>query len=157
MDMILWKNIRAYSGPSEPNVHRGSCPFQFFLRFIKMHWKYFSSTMGYTHPVFDTFLGHCSVTQKVNVSSVLSNCFGFETIIFWIRFSILDSSAWQDKKTLSYTAKVYRELQGLYREIRLQGSLIYRDILCSWLLVIFVVLLQGFVGKNGNHYRDILY
>ena len=39
------------------------------------------------------------------------------------------------------TANVYMELQVLYREIRLQGFLIYRDLSCVILLVIVRVIL----------------
>ena len=44
-------------------------------------------------------------------------------------------------KGIGYTAKVYRELQVLYREIRLQGFLIYRDLSCVILLVTVRVIL----------------
>ena len=41
----------------------------------------------------------------------------------------------------TYTVNVYRELQVFYREIRLQGSHIYRDLSCVILLVIVRVIL----------------
>ena len=50
-----------------------------------------------------------------------------------------------------YTAKVYRELQVLYREIGLQGSHIYRDLSCVILLVIIRLILykiKGIIGKS---------
>ena len=49
------------------------------------------------------------------------------------------------------TAKVYRELQVLYREIGLQGSHIYRDLSCVILLVIIRLILykiKGIIGKS---------
>ena len=50
-----------------------------------------------------------------------------------------------------YTAKIYRELQVLYREIGLQGSHIYRDLSCVILLVIIRLILykiKGIIGKS---------
>ena len=43
-----------------------------------------------------------------------------------------------------YTAKVYREIQGYYREIRLQGFHIYRVITTIKLTIFFVSILQEF-------------
>ena len=43
-----------------------------------------------------------------------------------------------------HTANVYRDLQGLYREIRLQGSRIYRDIIG---VILAVTITGNFCGK----------
>lgn len=66
----------------------------------------------------------------------------------------------------AYTANVYREIQGCYREIWLQGSFFYRDILCLRLAVIVtvgkVVTIIGILFSQltedilCNLYRDML-
>ena len=43
------------------------------------------------------------------------------------------------KNILSYPANVYRELQGVYREIGVQGFQIYRDCMLPAIPVIFEV------------------
>ena len=51
-----------------------------------------------------------------------------------------------DIPNVCYTANVYRELQVLYREIRLQWSHIFRDLSCVILLVIVRVILYIITG-----------
>ena len=67
-------------------------------------------------------------------------------------------------KALEYTANVYREIQGHYREIGLQGYLFYRDILGMRLAVIVavekVVMIKGILFSpktamifTGKYYK----